>query len=351
VFGKAGESRLFEFSGPVRGSLLTALALLVGAAGCAPATSGVVAGGEGSNSSRVAMSQEEVTLQIASGTLYGTLLVPTVTTPGPVALIIAGSGPTDRDGNNPLLAGPNNSLKLLAEALADEGIATVRYDKRGIAASAAAAAREEDVRFYDFVGDAAAWVRLLQADPRFSSVTVIGHSEGSGIGAAATGEAGADAYVSISGIARRASDVLRDQLRPQLPPILWVRSERILAELEAGRTTDDVPDELMAIYRPSVQPYLISWFRLDPVATVGALEVPVLIAHGTTDTQVAVTEADSLRSGRPDAQLAIIEGMNHVLKLVSADPAEQAASYSNPDLPVAPALVSAITAFIHDVDK
>src|SRR5690606_26434527 len=104
-------------------------------------------------------------------------------------------------------------------------------------------------------------------------------------------------------------------------------------------------------YRPSVQPYLISWFAVDPVAAVAALEVPVLITQGTTDIQVAVSEVDSLRSGRPDARVAIIEGMNHVLKLVPADPTEQAASYSNPALPVAPALVDSIAGFIDSLTR
>lgn len=282
---------------------------------------------------------QSVRLETATGVLHGTLLVPGGPGAHPVALIIAGSGPTDRNGNSPLLPGANNSLKLLAEGLAEHGVASLRYDKRGVARSASAGPEEAEMRFDTFVEDAAAWLRQLKADPRFSSVTVAGHSEGSLIGMLAAPQARADAFVSIAGIARRASDVLRDQLRPQLPPDLWQESERILGELEAGRTTDSVPAALFALYRPSVQPYLISWFRHVPIEEIVRLEVPVLIAQGTTDIQVTVAEAEALKQARADAELLIIEGMNHVLKTVSPDLAAQHASYSDPGLPVAPVLV------------
>lgn len=282
-----------------------------------------------------------VRLETATGTLHGTLLLPEGAGPHPVALIIAGSGPTDRNGNSALLPGANHSLKLLAEGLAERGVASLRYDKRGVGQSAAAGPRESELRFDTYVEDAAAWLRQLRGDARFSTVSVVGHSEGSLVGMLAARQARADAFVSVAGVARRASEVLRDQLRPQLPPELWSESERILAALEAGRTADSVPEALDVLYRPSVQPYLISWFRYTPAAEIAHLRVPVLIAQGTTDVQVAVAEARALKEAKPDAELLVVEGMNHVLKLVPADPAAQQASYSNPSLPVAPALLEA----------
>src|ERR1043165_3945869 len=87
---------------------------------------------------------DTVTLTTPTGALHGTLLVPASTRPVPLAVIIAGSGPTDRDGNSPMLQGKNNSLKMLAEGLAARGIASVRYDKRGIAGSAKAGGNEVD---------------------------------------------------------------------------------------------------------------------------------------------------------------------------------------------------------------
>jgi pimeloyl-ACP methyl ester carboxylesterase len=191
----------------MRPSLLPAkiLAFLLVAGSVAPRLSAAQAGQSGTR-------EEAVDIATPGGSVYGSLLLPPGAGPHPVALIIAGSGPTDRNGNSPLLPGQNNSLRLLAEGLAERGIASVRYDKRGIAASAASAPREIDLRFDTYVDDAVAWIRKLQADPRFSSVSVVGHSEGSLIGMRAAGLTNATAFVSIAGIARRAPDVLRDQL-------------------------------------------------------------------------------------------------------------------------------------------
>ncbi len=91
--------------------------------------------------------QEPATLTTSTGIIHGTLDLPSGIGPFPVALIIAGSGPTDRDGNSAMLAGKNNSLKMLAQSLAAANIASLRCDKRGIAASAASGPKEADLRF------------------------------------------------------------------------------------------------------------------------------------------------------------------------------------------------------------
>jgi uncharacterized protein len=294
---------------------------------------------------RITKKSVEVHITTSTGTLYGTQIIPTSNVPEPVVLIVAGSGPTDRDGNNPL-GEPNNSIKLLAEGLAGHGIASIRYDKRGIGESLAAGLEEANLRFDTYVEDAALWIQQLQADSRFSSVTVIGHSEGSLIGMLATQKTGADAFVSIAGLARTASQVLRDQLQHRLPDALWQQSEQILAALEQGNTVASVPPELDTLYRPSVQPYLISWFRYTPAQEIMHLTVPVLIVQGTTDIQVPVSEAQALKMAMPNAELRIIEGMNHVLKAVPLDPKQQNASYSEPTLPVVLELVEGISQFI-----
>ncbi len=288
----------------------------------------------------------EVELATLTGALHGTQMIPASDVPGPAVLIIAGSGPTDRNGDSSL-AGKNHSLKLLAEGLADHGIASIRYDKRGIGASAPAGPEEADLRFDAYVEDAALWIQQMQADSRFSSVTVIGHSEGSLIGMLATQASGADALVSIAGPAQPASQLFRDQLRPSLPKALWQENEQILAALEQGKRVASIPPELHALYRLGIQPYLMSWFRYTPTQEIARLAVPVLIVQGTTDIQVPVSEARALKSAKQDAELRIIEEMNHVLKAVSLDPQQQIASYSDPLLPVVPELVEGICQFIH----
>ena len=290
--------------------------------------------------------EHAATLDTGTGVLRGTIMAPAREAAVSIVILIAGSGPTDRNGNTLGLPGVNDSLKLLAKALAASGIASLRYDKRGVGESRTAGPKESDLRFEMYVADAAMWVRQLKADRRFSTVTVLGHSEGSLIGMLAVENSGADAFISVAGVARRASDLLRDQLRPKLSGELAQQNEQLLASLEQGKFIGTVPAALMALYRPSVQPYLASWMRYTPAEAIKKLSVPVLIVQGTTDAQVGVAEAEALKHSRPEAEIAIVNGMNHVLKTVPVDPTKQQASYVDPALPVAPELVDRVRAFV-----
>jgi pimeloyl-ACP methyl ester carboxylesterase len=287
-----------------------------------------------------------VQLDTGKGVLHGTLLTPEGAARMPAVLIVPGSGPTDRNGNFPQMGGINNSLKLLAEGLARHGIASLRFDKRGIAASAPAAPSEAEMRIEQGADDAAGWIRRLRADPRFDRVALIGHSEGALVGMLAAQRAPVDAYVSLAGIGRPFDVVLREQLRPQLPAPLFEESERVLRELLAGRTTTLDAPALVTLYRPSVQPYLISVMRQKPAELIAQVRAPVLLVQGTVDIQVKVEDARLLQAARPDAKLVLVEDMNHVLKLVGKDLTLQMQSYSRPDLPVAPKLVEAVAEFV-----
>ena len=296
---------------------------------------------------------DTITLDTPTGKLAGTLVVPASSKPVPLVVIIAGSGPTNRDGNSPMLPGANNSLKLLAEGLRERGIATLRYDKRGIAESVKAGVSESALRFDMLADDAAGWVRKFRPDSRFSTITVLGHSEGSLLGMLATERGQADAFVSVAGAGRPAAALLRDQLQ-RLPPDQLAFSNRALDALVAGRTVDSVPPVpvLQSLFRPSVQPYLMSWLPLDPAALVKALTVPVLVAQGTADIQVAVRDAELLAAAQPKAKLVVINGMNHVFKTpAGTDPASQQASYSDPSLPVARELIEAVANFVQAVPR
>lgn len=288
--------------------------------------------------------QESVELETPTGTIRGTLWVPPGADRRPVVLIVAGSGPTDRDGNQPRLS--NDSLKQLAAALASQGVASLRYDKRGVGASRAAGREEKDLRFEHYVEDAAAWLAWLKADPRFSLVGAIGHSEGAHIGALAAARSGVGAYVSIAGLGRKPAEVLRAQLKPKLPEPFWVQSERILAALERGQTDADVPKELMILYRPSVQPYLISWFRQSPTEAVAKLEIPVLVVQGTADVQVALPEAEALHAAAKNGTLLVVPDMSHVMKRATGDPASSMKGYTDPAMPIVPELAPRIVQFL-----
>ena len=103
---------------------------------------------------------------------------------------------------------------------------------------------------------------------------------------------------------------------------------------------------LAALFRPSVQPYLISWLPLDPAALVAAYDGRVFIGQGTTDIQVGVPDAQALAAADPEATLKLWDGVNHVLKPAPADRASNIAVYADPDLPLASGVVADVAAFI-----
>lgn len=289
--------------------------------------------------------QRPISLDTGSGELFGSLLLPKSDTPVPVVLIISGSGPTDRDGNNPE-GGRNDSLKRLAWVLAKHNIASVRYDKRGVAASLAATPDERNLSVEAYVADAVAWSRKLAADPRLGPLVILGHSEGALIASLAAPQVNAVAVISVSGSARPIDQVLRQQLSSRLPAPLMLRSNELLDSLKAGRLDENVPPQLQVIFRPSVQPYLISLFRQDPAQAFAALKMPALIIQGSHDIQVSVDDAKQLKAAKPDAELALIEGMNHVMRIVPNDVKRQLASYKDPNLPLAAELGTQILGFI-----
>ena len=292
-----------------------------------------------------AVLQRPVSLETGHGELYGSMLLPKSAQPVPVVLIISGSGPTDRDGNNPD-GGRNDSLKRLAWVLAKHNIASVRYDKRGVAASLAATPDERNLTLDAYVADAVAWGKQLKADPRLGQLIVLGHSEGALIASLAAAQLDAAGVISISGTARPVDQVLRQQLSYRLPPALMVRSNELLDSLKAGQVDNDVPPALQVIFRPSVQPYLITLFREDPAAAFARLKMPALIIQGSNDIQVSVDDARVLKAAKPDAQLTLIDGMNHVLRIVPNDLKRQLASYKDPQLPLAAELGRSIISFI-----
>jgi len=287
-------------------------------------------------------------VQLAStpAPLHGTLLTPEGQTQA-VALILPGSGPTDRDGNSAQFAIRAASYRLLAEGLVERGIATIRIDKRGVGESAAAGPAEAELRFSTYVDDARAWADEAATKAGQPCAWLIGHSEGALIALAAVA---ADhdricGLVLLSGAGRPAGAVLREQMTA-LPEPLNSRASEVVSELEAGRTVADPPVELAALFRPSVQPYLISWLALDPARLAAAYDGPIFIGQGATDLQVTLTDAEAIKTAQPRAQLVIWDGVNHVLKTAPAERAANVATYLDPALPLAPGVTEAVAAFI-----
>jgi len=270
--------------------------------------------------------------------------------PSPVVLILAGSGPTDKDGNS-ALAGKNDSLKMLAEGLANEEIASVRYDKRGIGDNKSLSTKEEDMSIDHYVDDAVQVINTLLANKAYSSVHIIGHSEGSLIGLLAAQKTNVESFVSIAGTGRPIDEVLLEQLKGQLSPQLLKESTDILASLKKGELVKNVSPDLQALFGSSVQPYMMSWLKYNPASELAKVNSRVLLVQGTNDLQVTATDAEALKKGKQDAELLYMDGMNHVLKDAPADRAGNLATYSDPSLPLHKELLPAIQQFIMNENR
>lgn len=300
-------------------------------------------------SAQVPSSESFVDAPGPTGRLAGALLTPTSKV-APVVLIVPGSGPTDRDGNNP--AGIKASTyRLLAEGLSAHGVTTLRIDKRGMFASAAATPDANMVTIADYVMDVRSWVGVLRRQTGAPCVWVLGHSEGGLVAmAAAKEQADICGLVLVATSGRPMGEVLRDQLKanPANAPIL---NQALLAidELEHGNRVDAgaLHPALQRLLNPAVQGFLISAFSYDPRRVLSDYFKPVLVLQGQRDIQVSEADARLLKQFDPRARLVLLPNVNHVLKSVTSDDrAANVATYSNPGLPLAPGVVEAIANFL-----
>lgn len=268
----------------------------------------------------------------------------------PVVLIIPGSGPTDRDGNNPLgvTAAP---YRLLAEALAQSGVSTLRADKRGMFGSKAAIPDANAVTIKDYAADAHSWAGVLRKRTGAKCIWLLGHSEGALVAlAAAEQPAGICGLALVSAPGRKLGEVMRDQLRanPANAPIL-ADALSATAKLESGQAVDvsAMPPPLQRLFAPQVQPFLIDLIKQDPAAEASRIAIPILVAQGTRDLQVSTADAEALHKAQPQSKLLLLPAMNHVLKDVATDDrAANMAAYADAALPVDQGLVDGIAAFV-----
>jgi pimeloyl-ACP methyl ester carboxylesterase len=291
----------------------------------------------------------ELTAPGPEGPLAGTLVDPDLK--APLVVILPGSGPTDRDGNNRLgvAGGP---YKQLAEALAARGIATLRADKRGQFASKAAVADGNAVTTGGYADDAHAWADVVLKRGGRTCVWLLGHSEGALIAlVAAQKPAGICGLVLLSGGGRPIGDVLRDQLKanPANAPIL-PQALATIASLEAGKRVPEagMPAPLQPLFADKLQPYWIDLMSHDPAKLIAAIKLPILILQGDRDLQVSVGDAQALKAAQPSAVLTLLPGINHVLKPVpSDDRAANIATYTDATLPISPLIAGDVAAFVN----
>ncbi|MEZ4841955.1 MAG: alpha/beta hydrolase [Flavobacteriaceae bacterium] len=284
---------------------------------------------------------EELSIPSKKMDVKGTFLIPQNFSKGKIVILIPGSGPTDRNGNQPGFT--NNSLKLLAEALYKNNIASFRYDKSVLHSIKNKDFKEEDISFNDFIDDAVSVVKYFKNDERFSSIIIAGHSQGSLVGMIAA--TGADAFISLAGAGRSIDLVFQEQLLNQAPA-LKDDIAKTLDSLRVGKIDKNYNKLLSAIFRESVQPFLISWIKHNPQVEIQKLTIPVLIVNGTKDIQVKVEDAELLHKNAKFSKLVIVENMNHVLKEIDGGINENMSSYNKPELPLSTQLVDEMIAFI-----
>lgn len=272
----------------------------------------------------------------------GTLLLPKSNKKLPLAIIIQGSGPTDRNGNQSKLK--NNSLKFLAEDLYKKDIASFRYDKRLVKLILNGTFNEIDADFNDFIKDAKIVLNYFKNDQRFSEIIIIGHSQGSLVGMIAAAE-GADKFISIAGAGQEIDDVVINQLKAQAPNLVD-NARQSFDDLRVNGVAQNYSSALASIFRPSIQPFMYSWMAYNPKTEIVKLDIPILIINGDNDFQVPVTEAQFLKEANSKAELVIIPNMNHVFREIKGNLLENQQSYYNPEMPIMKELSKTISTFI-----
>ena len=286
---------------------------------------------------------EEVENKVPDGILKGTLVYNNSDHPVPLVVMISGSGPTDRDGNQQGMG--SDCFKMLADALIENEIASIRFDKRMVGQSTEFTKPAEETLFDDLAADIRAWIRKYEADPRFSSIFVMGHSLGALMGAVAIQETNTAGYLSVAGPGLPLHETMIRQLNDQ-SPFLANGAKPVLDSLANGHKVKEVHPLLQTIAPQHLQNYMISVFRQDPRKVYKSIDIPVIVINGTTDIQVSIEDANLLHDAAPDSELVIIEGMNHVLKNAPADRMENLKVYNDNSIPLNDEFVEAFISFI-----
>jgi uncharacterized protein len=289
-------------------------------------------------------SAEETKVRI--GNIDAVLTMPAGVDRPPVALLIAGSGSTDHDGNGPQ-AKPA-TLKKFAEQLAERKIATLRYDKRGAGGWKPEFGKPEDFRFKDYVDDAVSLVNYLRSSGKFAHVVVAGHSEGGLVAILTARKVPVDRLVLLVTAARRQGDLVKAQLeKKQIQPDILDPILKAIDSIMAGQIVDPPPRGLSI--EPAMQPSLASAFVEDPIDPLKSVDRPTLIVGGGHDLQVARLDFIALSAASPLAKTLWLPDMNHVLVDVT-DESDNLAAYNEPERAIDTAMVDGVVAFIRADD-
>ncbi|WP_456461981.1 alpha/beta hydrolase [Lutibacter sp.] len=289
--------------------------------------------------------ENQLSIPTKSVTINGTLLTPSLSKKTPLVILIPGSGPTDRDGNNVLMK--NNSLKFLAESLSEENIATYRFDKSVLSYTKNDKEKIDAITFGTFIDEAKTVINYFKNSGEYSKIIVAGHSQGSLVGMIAANNI-ADAFISLEGAGRTIDQIIIEQLNKQAP-FLKDEASNVLSELKKGIIVEKFNPMLNSLFNKSVQPFLISWIKYNPQEEIKKLNIPMLLINGTKDIQVSNFDAELLHKANSKSQFKIIKNMNHIFKEINGDINENILSYTNPELPIMKELTGLITAFVKEI--
>lgn len=294
-----------------------------------------------------AQKQKEITVKVDGAEIAGTLLTADTEKESILCIIVPGSGPTDRNGNN-VMGLNTDAYKLLAEKLNANGFSVFRYDKRGIGKSKPKDFQEDKILFETNSDDLKAIIADLRKTGNFKKIFLAGHSEGALVAMICAKTEKADGLISISGAGKNAGDLILEQIEANKanPLMLKNSANKIIKNLQAGKEEKNVPVILQGLFRKSVQPYLISWFRYNPCAELASLDIPLIVIHGEADSQLPAEHAKLLASAKSGIKLHIIKNMTHTLKEVK-NKSEEQKTYTNPEYPVSSELVKVISAFMN----
>ncbi|HTN18289.1 MAG TPA: alpha/beta fold hydrolase [Chitinophagaceae bacterium] len=277
-------------------------------------------------------------------TLYGTLVKPAAARKKvPVVLLITGTGQMNRNLNLGLGRG-SDAYKMLADSFASAGIASVRFDKRGVGASAAALKHDSLLRFEDHILDVVACLEKIRQSKQFGPVYLVGHSEGALVALIVANRVKVQGVVCMETLGERSDIALGKQLNKNTPG-KPTEVDTILSQIRAGHRVKVQNKYLITVFRPSIQPYMSSLFSYDPREEIKKIKVPVLLINGTNDLQVPADNVQLLQQANPAVAVRMIPRMNYMLKEVPEELEVNVASYNDPSLPISAALVQEIIRF------
>jgi len=286
---------------------------------------------------------EEILVMNDSIKLPGTLTYNSNLEVQPLVIFVHGSGNIDRNGNQAMLNPNANYIKMLNDSLVKKNIAFYRFDKRS-ATRSNLKYMMSNMNFDAFIDDINLIVKQFDDDKRFSSITLIGHSQGSLI-SMLVDHTNIDKYISLAGPSDSVDKALIRQVRHQNGDSLGNIVNSHFKELTETGTIKKVDPNLLALFNKPTQPFLLSWIKYDPSKEIKNVNIPILIINGKQDIQVLVKDAKALHEANPKSKLILIDKMNHTLKIQENDE-DYEKSQQVYDLPLSIELVNVIETFI-----